>query len=558
MLLLALLVVAVLLRTVAALDYGRDWYAPDSFTLINFDEAGSCRAALDGFSYSPLVGWQTLALASALGDSPPPGIRGNYAAVKSFCHGERHLTVARLYSALSGALTVLALWLLAIQLFPGQPVVGLLAAALLAFSGWHISESLMGTVDAPSTFFIYAFLAAAVWARRRGGVRWLLAAALLLPALWTKYWVFALLAAAALLPADLYRRLLRGITRPRLLLLLLAYAALFGLVTNPALPRGAAYLLPLAFYLLPPWQRMARSGRVACLVAPWLAPLALQSDLFLAFSAGGLEGRFGTGYGAIGWHKPLRNLLNVPLVLLIGLGLPAFLCLLPGLRALWRTATADRAWLVLLPLPAFALYLLFLAPVTYYRHYLPLLPAACLIAALGAAQLAPRLRRVAVPLLLVWQGLLAWDLVTDYRFDPRRALPAWYAQNRPAQVAASYYVSPPPGSGVRHRLFRVSDVRGSAARLRQADTLILSENWYDTAFANELNGPWVGDPARLIKTTPEAVAFYRRALADEHPLLRQVARLRAPTYMPELLLHRRTYGSFTQFVGDIVIFRVLP
>jgi hypothetical protein len=141
--------------------------------------------------------------------------------------------------------------------------------------------------------------------------------------------------------------------------------ALFGLVSNPG-PAGAARhgCCRWLFYLAVPWSLAAHgraAGRVACLVAPWLAPLAHAGPSCSSPSAaGGLEGRFGTGYGAIGWHKPLRNLLNVPLVLLIGLGLPAFLCLLPGLRALWRTATADR------PLAgrccrcsAFALYMLF-------------------------------------------------------------------------------------------------------------------------------------------------------------------------------------------------------
>ena len=123
-------------------------------------------------------------------------------------------------------------------------------------------------------------------------------------------------------------------------------------------------------------------------------------------------------------------------------------------------------------------------------------------------------------------------------------------------MLASYYVSPPPRSGASHGLFRVGDARGNATRLRRADALLLSENWYDTAFANELNGPLVHDPRRLIKTTPEAVRFYRRALAGDHPLLEPVARLRAPTFMPELLLHRAAYGSFTQFVGDIAIFGV--
>lgn len=553
-LLLAILVLAFVPRMFAALDYGQDWYAPGSFTHINFDEAGSCRAALKGFDYSPLVGWQTLALADAAGVSVPPETAGDARAVKAFCHSEGHLLIARLYSAITGALTVAALWLLAVLLFPEQPALAPIASTLLALSGWHISESLMGTVDAASTFFIYLFISVMVWSVRKGGWRWLIAALLLVPAIWTKYWVFALAAAAVFLPKAFYSALFTGISRRRGALLLLAYAALFGLLSNPELPAIAPMVLPFLFYLFVPWSQISPSGKALILLSPWLAPLLMQFDLFLAFTSGGLEGRFGTDYGAIGWHKWLRNPLNVPIVLLMGLGLPAFLLALMGLRRLWQTPHFDRAWLSLLPLLAFALYMLFLAPVTYYRHYLPLLPAACLLAALGVSSMRLSLRRFVLPLMLCWQAALAADLVSDYHFDPRRQLPVWYAEQRPSMVLASYYVSPPSGSGVRHGLFRPTYAMSNSPQLQQADAVILSENWYDTAFANELNGPWVKNPAHLIKTTPQAARFYRQAVSDEHPALRLQAHYRAPSFMPELLLHYAAYGSFTQFVGDIMIF----
>lgn len=560
--LLVLVLAALVLRAMPALDYGRDWYGAGSFTLINFDEAGSCRAALKGFPYSPLVGWQTLALTDAFfGQRPGESVRSDPARAKAFCHSETHIRVARLYSVTTGALTVVAIYLLGSLLFPRQPSLSLLAAALLALSGWHISESLMGTVDAASTLYIYGFLVAGVWARRGGGWRWVLPALLSGPALFGKYWVFALAALAGLLPWRVYAPLFAGIARRRGLALLLAYAALFGLVTNPAASPWLRWVLPPAFYLLVPWRSLARPGQALFLLLPWCAPLAMQLDLFVAFSSGGLEGRFGTDYGAIGWHKPLRNLINVPLVLLIGLGFPAFICLLVGSYRLWQHADrhVDRAWLMLLPLPAFALYMAFLAPVTYYRHYLPLLPAACLLAAFGVATVAAsRARSLLMVFLLGWQALLAWDLVSDYRLDPRRQLPAWYAQAKPRQVLASYYVNPPPQSGARHGLLRPGAAPGDARRLRGVDAVVISENWYDTAFANELNGPLVGRPEQLIKTTPDAVAFYRRALAGEHPRLEKRAHLRAPAYMPELRLHYFYYGSFTQFVGDIVIFGVRP
>ncbi|EAQ96530.2 hypothetical protein KT71_05882 [Congregibacter litoralis KT71] len=557
-LLLALLVLAFFLRAVPALNYGQDWYGDDGFTLVNFDEGGSCRAALRGFDYSPFVGWQTLAIAGALGDSPPEGGVGSAQTAKAFCHSEGHLLIARLYSATTGALTVGALWLLATLLFPERPWVAPTAGALLALSGWHISESMVGTVDAASTFFIYAFICALIWSLRRGGSRWLIAVVLLAPAIFTKYWVFAVASLAAFLPPGFLATLFGGLSRWRIAILLLGYAAVFGLVSNPELPPWAIWLLPAVFYLIVPWPRLSATGRGFFLLAPWLAPLLMQVDVFVAFTAGSLEGRFGTDYGAIGWHKWLRNPINVFTVLVMGLGVPAFLGAVYGAGQLWKREAFDRVCLALLPLPAFALYMAFLAPVTYYRHYLPLLPAACLLAALGVSYLRPSRRGLAVALMVLWQALLAMDLVSDYHLDPRRKLIAWYGERSPTRVLVSYYVNPPPDTGAVHRLFRPVDADSRSQRLSRVDAVILSENWYDTAFANELNGPLVHDLSHLIKTTPESARFYRRAIADEHPMLVKREHFRAPSFMPELLLHYTVYGSFTQFVGDIVVFEVRP
>ncbi|MEL7044040.1 MAG: hypothetical protein AAGL66_03355, partial [Pseudomonadota bacterium] len=140
--LILLVLTALVLRAVPALDYGRDWWAPGSFTLVNFDEGGSCRARLGGFNYSSVVGHQTVALASLLGDAPRGEDYGDRRAAKAYCQSREHLTVARLYSAFVGALTVLLLYSLGSQLFPENGGVALGAAALLALSGWHISESL--------------------------------------------------------------------------------------------------------------------------------------------------------------------------------------------------------------------------------------------------------------------------------------------------------------------------------------------------------------------------------------------------------------------------------
>ncbi|MEM6544588.1 MAG: hypothetical protein AAF680_06775, partial [Pseudomonadota bacterium] len=223
-------------------------------------------------------------------------------------------------------------------------------------------------------------------------------------------------------------------------------------------------------------------------------------------------------------------------------------------------------WLSLLPLLAFLLYMLALAPVTYYRHYLPLLPIACVFAGWGLLRLPSSMRAGAVTLTLLWQAGLAGDLVSDYHFDPRRMLPELLEREQAEQVLNGFYVNPPPAPSVPQALFRLpnvsqaafTDALGSLWAEHPNALLLLSENWYDTAFPNELNGPLSKVPQKLIKTRPAAVDFHRRVLNNEYPGLTLVEKLSPFTFMPELLLHYRWYGSFTQFVGDLLVVRVKP
>ncbi len=68
--LLALFLLALAPRLYSALTVGWDWDEAGSFTLVNFDEAGSCRAVLGGFDYSTFIGLQTIGIAELLGRGP--------------------------------------------------------------------------------------------------------------------------------------------------------------------------------------------------------------------------------------------------------------------------------------------------------------------------------------------------------------------------------------------------------------------------------------------------------------------------------------------------------
>ena len=558
----ALFTLALIPRLYGAHTVGWGWDSPDSFTVINFDEAGSCRAALGGFSYSTFIGRQTVAIAGLLGTPVGDDVIGNAGAVKSYCHSPEHISVARSYSAVAGALTVVLIGIIALLLVPAHPGVAWTTSVLLALSGFHISESQSGTVDAPSVLYIYLFLTVTMLAvKRRNSALAIVSPVFMLAAIWTKYWVFAVFAYVAVVSTRLWLYLSQGMSTMRIGVLAMAAVVMFALLTNAAFPRDTWYPVLGLYWLLVPWMKIRRLMVPVFLLLPPAVWFLSQVEVVSAFTMGGMESNFGSGYAAIGCNKWLRNLVNVPVIVIVGLGIPAALFVPVGIRAAVRAGGSDRAWLCLAPVAVFALYMLFLAPVTYYRHYLVLIPVAALLASYGlwTSTFAHRrwFKPLFLPLFVLWPAMLALDMGQDYQNDPRIELRQWYGQHPDDLVFASYYVSPPRADMSHTVLFKPEYAFGEMRNLKQGDYLILSENWYDTSFANELNGPVVGNTARLIKTKPEYVAFYRKVLANEHPNLELERAIDVQNFMPELVLHKWLYGTFQMFVGDIKIYRVV-
>ena len=562
LILAALFLLALIPRLYSAHTVGWNWDYPGSFTLVNFDEAGSCRAALDGFEYTPFIGRQTIAISQFLGNTVPSGTTGDAKAVKAYCHAQQHIAVARSYSAVTGALTVVLIGIIALMLIPARPEVAWTASGLLALSGFHMSESQTGTVDAPSIFFIYLFFTVMILAvKRRSRAALVVSPLFMLAAIWTKYWVFAIFSYLAMFPLRLWAYFGHGLSTRTLVLLVFSTVILFALLTNAAFPVATWYPVLGLYYLIVPWREIRKPLIPVFLLMPVIAWLLSQVGIIASYTTSDMQSHLGTGYAAIGWNKWLRNLVNVPAVLVVGLGLPACVFLPAGIRAISREGSSGLAWLCLAPIAVFALYMAFIAPVTYYRHYLALIPAATLISAYGLWTTSWSRRRWFVPFFLpvffVWPALLALDMELDHLRDPRVELRSWYEEHPDDRVFFSYFVTPPEKAMAQSKLFFPEYAFGDAERLKFGNYLILSENWYDTAFANELNGPVISMSERLIKTKPEYVEFYRQTLSGTHPNLKLERAINVQNFMPELVLHKWLYGTFQMFVGDIKIYRVV-
>ena len=514
--LLAFFALSLIPRLYSGLTFGVNLDGPGTFRIISFDEAGSCRAILGDFHYSNFIGCQTLAIARMLGQGPRAPLTKDREA-RAYCYSAPLIMIHRAYSAVTGALTVVLVGLLALMMWPAQPKIAWTACALLGLSNLHVAQSAWGTADVPQVFFITLFTTVLVYGLV-SQARWplFLSPLFMIAAVWAKWYLFAVFAYACILPRlDLRRNAIR-------------YAL------------GLAAVLALAVYLIG-WDSIAD---------------VISRHLYLFW--GREKWRFGTGYANIGtWRRWIRNTMNLPIVHIVGLGLPACLFVVSGVKH----ALADRArrllWLAHAPALAYAAYMLVLGPVTYYRHYLPLFPTVTLLAAAGLWKSRWSARKFFLVLFFVYPLLLTVDSVHSYRADPRRDLRAWYAGLDNPKVFFTFYVVL-PASAWRSKLFNVDAyLRYGGRYLNVADYVILSENWYDTAFPNELNGPIAWRPEWLVKTKPQYAVAYRRILSGQEPKLKLETEYNVRCFMPEFLVHRYFYGSVPLFVGDIKIYRVV-
>ncbi len=523
----AVFAAALAIRLYGAFSFGFGYDGPDSFRVINFDEAGGCRALLGGRSYYEFVGYQILLIQKLMGEGPQPDdyVRNEREQEKwrKFCHSRSSIVVHRVYSAVTGSLSVVLLGVLALFMWPHRPYIAWTACAMLGLSNLHVAHSShFGTVDAPQLFFVGLLtvtLAYAIVSKRRWPL-WI-SPLLLLGAVLTKAYIFAVLAFVPLLPEIKLGKYWKEYT-----------FALVGL---------------------------------ASLVVMIVGREAIEESItkHCYYLWGGQSTQFGTGYGHIGtWRRWIRNGINLPVVHIVGIGLPAFVAAVYGLKRALKTRKEKplewRLWLLQTPAAAYFFYMLLIAPPTYYRYYLPLFPTVALLAAYGFWESRWASKKLIVGLFLLYPGLLTLDSEYNYANDPRRNLAPWLDQTllgRKTKLMTTYYCEGP--YDMQRIMFSPELYEEYGANyLRSAEYLILNESWYDTAFSNELNGPFGWNPEWSIKTTPLKTRVYRKILAGEEPTLTLEHAYTLKHFTPEMLVHRWCYGSFPLFVGDLMIYRV--
>jgi hypothetical protein len=212
--------------------------------------------------------------------------------------------------------------------------------------------------------------------------------------------------------------------------------------------------------------------------------------------------------------------------------------------------------------------MLALAPVTYYRHYLPLLPGlhrrrTGVSGSCAACGVCSRCRCCSV-----WQLLLAWDLVSDYHL--RSAPPAAGAVRAAARQRSPCQLLRQSTTGQRRLapLFRAADTRAAsrrtAARCAHADPeRELVRHGLCQRTQRAAGGR---SRTRLIKTTPAAVRFLSRCARRRSPAAAGAAALAsalgdagaapAPRVLRQLHAVRWRPGDFPGAAGALMVDRV--
>jgi hypothetical protein len=509
------------IRLYGVFQFGFGYDEPNDFMVINFDEAGGCRALLGGTHYNKFVGYQILGIQKLMGEGPGPENFGND-NWRKFCHSRSSLIVHRVYAAVVGAGSVVLLGVLALFMWPERSQIAWTACALLGLSNLHVAHSHFGTVDTAQLFFL-GLLTVALGYAMVSNRRWTLwiSPLLLIAAIWTKSNIFAVFAFMPLLPD-----------------------------------------LKLGKY----WKEYAIALLVILFLwASFVGKDAIEMSLrrYQQLLWGPESSRFGTAYGHIGsWRRWIRNGINLPVVHIVGISLPAFIAAVYGLKRALKTRREKsvewRFWLLQTPAACYFSYMFLLAPSTYYRYYLPLFPTVALLAAYGFWESRWATKKWAVVLFVLYPALLTLDSEYNYSHDPRRELAGWLDETpmgRDSGLLKTYYVVGP--KGLEAPLFSPDLYRTYGARyLKGRQYLVLNESWYDTAFSSELNGPFGWNPEWAIKTTPLHARIYRRILAGKDPALELERAITLKHFTPEMLVHRWCYGSFPLFVSDVMIYRV--
>ena len=529
---------AVRINGVFTFGFGYD--GPDSFRVANFDEAGGCRCLLGGRNYNTFVGYQIMAIQKLMGEGPQAEHyvderdRSTANNWRKFCHSKESIVVHRVYSAVTGSLSVVLLGVLALMMWPGRPQIAWTACALLGLSNLHVAHSShFGTVDGPQLFFM-GLLTVALAHAIVSGRRWPLwiSPLLLIAAVWTKTNIFMVFAFVPLLPDLKLRK--------------------FGL--QYAIGLLCFFILVLGIF-----------GSDTL----WTSIMQRQGLLW----GSELSPSFGTGYGHIGtWRRWIRNGINLPVVHIVGIGLPAFLAAVYGIRRVWQTRSEQphtwRLWLLQAPALVYFFYMLLVSPPTYYRYYLPLFPTVALLAAYGFWESRWSAQKVLVGLFLLYPALLTIDSEYNYANDPHDRVVEWVdslPNGRETKILATFYPGLPPESKPEPFRYIPPEQRQDALDyyetygakfLQRAEYLIMSESWYDTAFSNELNGPFGMWPEWCIKTTEQSARVYRKILNGSEPGLELEEAFTLTHFTPEMLVHRYFYGSFPLFASDVMIYRI--
>ena len=418
------------------------------------------------------------------------------------------IIVGRMLSLFYGVMTVLIIYLLSRELF-ANPGTAMMSALFLSLSGLHVTQSHFATVDAGNTFWFYTTAyCCLLYYRRNKGMYFLLAVISSACALAFKLSWFSVLPVLYVLI-----RLKKGV---RHYLLFISGIFLIFILAN-----GGRYTLDNF-------------------------SLTVKNVLHDNISI-------------IEKHNKYLNPFVYLFELIAGLGFPVFLLSIYGAGRFFKRGTDLKNFfkrepfaLITAPMLLYFISISFL-DIPFSRQILPVVPAVVLIAAYGFTEITeskPFLRRNITHLLFFL--ILFYQLIyvgsSEYYFasDTREEAGVWIKNNIPAsqEVTSTPYVIIP----YLKKEYKTVDTF-------ESPYIILHEAYYYRFIRSCLN-PFKEYPEwKEIYHAPyeHFLNIQRLFKGDMHYQL--VKKFEVKVVTPEMIFYKRFWGTYPQFIGDLLIYK---
>ena len=256
---------------------------------------------------------------------------------------------------------------------------------------------------------------------------------------------------------------------------------------------------------------------------------------------------------AVRGHTYYWNPVVLAILLLVGVGLPLAVLAIRGMVAVGneKRKYCSFDWLVVwAPTSGYVLNFLMVS-VLFPRHVLPILPALCLMMAVGWngwRWIKGRSRNVVWTVIAVWgmyQGAYLYTIERAYWRDTRQGMDDWL-QRTPSLSGARIH-------GPTYIQLHAWQAMPPSSRLEKSTHVLIHEGDYWRYLRSPIHPFDRRVPIERVYRRGQHGEFYW-SLVRDRTSFKEIHREPWRALTPELMIYKRFWGSFPEFVGDTVLY----